>query len=468
MQLPYNKFYIHIVVLCLVLPNLSKAERVHSDTNFYQCLEQTTFLTEKLGGEHRDSELNRLKSELIQRFPKKKSEIINKIQSFIRINKKDPEMQNKNEEFAIYLNQIYGYPSSPSIKKSALFNLWLKFARADLRSSLGIGRSERCIQGDDAKFKAFMTPLKVEIKRVLSDHSSSREVLKLLDEVSFETAGSKTFFGATADYQNNKPRICVNPEEAIPLLVPKIIHELTHTKNLKMRQLNLIFSQAASEWQSIHIQQDQAEAELYDFEDNIKKQYLTKLETDNLIPKLKSKNLVGFKEIFEALSQMQNQNPYNMNEAATRKLHSRKIAKFIELDRKSDKLFKQMAKARSNYDIERFLDEHRAYLKEYFAAVYLSRKQPEVFCKIWVPSYAQKRPVRFFEAYLELESRLLHGNFSKWLGDLYTFKTKSYVISSLYKNERTKEIKKPILDSARAIISSQLKQEKLPRAKKVK
>ncbi|MFK7822825.1 MAG: hypothetical protein AB8G05_01610 [Oligoflexales bacterium] len=461
MQLKRIRVYTHIAALFLILSNLGKAERIHSDTNFQQCLEQNTFSIGQLGEDYRNLELKRLRNELEQQFPKRKAKTIKHIDAFIRLSAKDPRLQEKSEILANYLNELHGYSSSSSMKKNSLFKLWLKFNSPQLRSSLAIGRNERCIQGKDSNFDTFINPLKVEIRRQLSGHSSSRQVLNILEQVSFQPAGSKSFFGATADYQDKRHRICVNPEEATPLLVPKIIHELTHAKSLKLRRLNQLFSQSVSKWQSFHMQRDQAEAELYDFEDQIKKQYLSSLETDNLLPKLKANKILGFDQIFAELSKMQNDNPYNLKETVTRRSHSMKLVKFLELDRKSNELFEIMGKARSDYDVERYFDEHRAYLREYFAAVYLSKKHPEVFCKIWVPSYAQKRPVRFFETYLELESRLLSGKFSMWLADLYTFKTKSYIVNSLYKDEQKKEIKKEILKSAKAIVSSQLKQETL-------
>lgn len=461
MQSKRTRVYTHMAALCLILPNMSNAERIHSDTNFEQCLAQNSFLVEKLGEANRKHELERIRIELTHKFLTQTKAVDEAISRFSAIKLSDQSLQVKSETLANFINQVYGFPSAKATKKNNLFRLWLQFNSASSRSSIAIDRSDRCVQGDDSNFKAFIAPLKAEMRRLLSGHPSSKQVLQMLDQVKFQAAGSKTFFGATADYVNKKPRICINPEEATPLLVPKLVHELTHVQSSKLRNLNQQFSNAAGQWQVFHIQKDQAEADLYDFEDKIKKQYLTSLETDNLLPKLREKNLGGFDEVFAELSGMQKENPYTFQENIARRNHSLKLVKLISLSRKSDSLLKKMEGARTNYDIERFLDEHRAYLREYFAAVYMSKKHPEVFCKIWVPSFAQKRPVRFFEAYLELESRLLSGKFSSWLANLYTFKTKSYIASSLYEDENKKELKKEVLASAQKIISSQLKQEKL-------
>ena len=461
MQLKRTRVRTQIATLCLILPNLSKAERNHSDTNFNQCLEQNTIKVGKLGEGYRKQELERIKKLLIHKFPDKKNDISKNFKEFTDISAKDPSLQEKSESLSHFLNELYNNSKSDPTKKSSLYNLWLKYNSPNKRSSLGIGRSDRCIQGLDSNFKALTPSLKTEVRRLLSGHNQSRQVLSALEQVNFQPAGSKAYFGATADYANKKARICINPEEAIPLLIPKLIHELTHVNSIKLRNLKQLFSSAAAHWQSFHMQKDQAEAELYDFEENIKKQHLASLETDNLLPKLKSKNLKGFDEVFTELSKMQKENPYTQKETISRRSHSMKLVKFISLRNKSDELLKKMEAARTNYDIERFYDEHRAYIREYSTAVYLSKNQPKIFCKIWVPSFAQKRPVRFFEAYLELESRLLSGKFSSWLADLYTFETKSYVPSSLYQDENKKKIKEEVLASAQSIIYSQLKGEKL-------
>lgn len=460
MLLKRTRVNTHFAVLLTIISQISKAERLHSDTNFYQCLEQNKPSTTKLGEEHRNSELTKLKTQLKKLFPQQGIAIQKKIDRFIAVSAKDPKMQTESEELAHFLNQIHGY-SKDTDKKTDILQLWKKFNNPESRSSLAIGKSERCIQGKDPNFEEFIKPLKVEIRRLLHSHPSSRQVLSILDQVSLQPAGSKTFFGATADYQLKTPRICINPEEAAPLLIPKLIHELTHAKSSKLKHLNYQFTEAASKWQNIHLQKDQAEADLHDFEDLIKKDYIAKLETDTLVPQLESKGLVSYNQVFAELAKTAKDNPYQTQQMIGRRNHTMRLAKFMSLKSQSDKLFERLGNTRAKYDSERFLDEHRAYLQEYLAAVHLVHQKPEIFCKIWVPSHAQKRPVRFFEAYIELEGRLLEGSFSEWLADLYTFKTNSYIATSIYENEKERKIKKNLLSSAKEIISLQLKKENL-------
>jgi hypothetical protein len=105
--------------------------------------------------------------------------------------------------------------------------------------------------------------------------------------------------------------------------------------------------------------------------------------------------------------------------------------------------------ARNRLDVERFIDEHRAYAAGLKSAWSLVKDYPDYFCRVWVPSYQEKKPVRFYQAFTKLEAQFSDGSFSEWLGNEYTFVATNYLQTSLYKSgEKGQGLKPDVLRRA--------------------
>src|SRR5207237_2917540 len=60
---------------------------------------------------------------------------------------------------------------------------------------------------------------------------------------------------------------------------------------------------------------------------------------------------------------------------------------------------------RKKLDVERYLDEHRAYAMDVKGARAVVASAPDYFCNLWIPSHRFKPPIRYPSAYAPLDAR---------------------------------------------------------------
>ena len=376
----------------------------------------------------------------------------------------DSRRQVVSELLAIQLNRELAPPKDTFSKE--LVALWNRYRDPKTRAPISLDRADECIQEPDPIFQQFAAALRRVIHLGLEDRTHlSSGLSQNLQVLPMLPAGTKAFFGATVNLGNSgRPRICVNPEEAPPLLVAKISHEMVHATNSALMERRQRFTRLVSQWHQQTAALAQIEEALIEFDDRL-------IDSEN----------GGFDSIIDALpeSWLTDAEQKAAKKTIMRKLGAasfrmdkdgRDQAKLLEtwgkfLGKKVElgKSAATIAIERRILDQERFLDEHRAYLVSLKVAYSLVASEPEFFCTLWVPSFAARRPVPFFAAYLPLEARIKSGRLSQWLAETYVG-AKLYLPSSIYQPGSDK-ILPALLARGANIVKTSLESANAPRPK---
>lgn len=344
--------------------------------------------------------------------------------------------QTDMESASMILNQFTEFKHAKFSKE--LDDFWKTYHQPKLRAPSAIGKDTECLSDNsDTQFKLFAQKLKNIIHSVFKSSPFNKPLLsETLPSTLFLPAGSKTFFGATANLDGEqKKRICINPEEACPFLLPKLLHELTHAQNNELMQLRLSFSKLTNEWQKQLTITTENEEKLLEFDDNLESaapisfDILTETQPESDPIEIKkwaenSKNKISEHGSYKDISKQE-----GLKKHLT--LWQSYTDNLIELK----KLALQIKSIRMTLDQQRFLDEHRAYINELKSAQWLVNQVPQYFCKLWVPSFAAKRPVPFYAAYLLLAEKFDKNQFSQWLAETYV-NAKLYLPTSIYVSEK--------------------------------
>ena len=352
-----------------------------------------------------------------------------------KLEKHHTDFQLLSEQSSLFLNE---HSLSEDLKRRLLFKSWVKFPAISDRSTTATGLRTPCIEKPDPKFKQYMKTILPLLRELFRDFKQGQGLLQGLDQVDFFPAGSQTMFGATADYSKEKSRICINPEESTPFLVSKIMHELTHALNIRSRTLLKSFNQKIQEWNQVSSLTENAEQKLYDFEAHIKDDAKNPPDTDSIMDSFRTRTKADEKDFLKVLRSKKE--AYKKPEPRIQE-HAKIFQEWHQTIVNKKTKNQELLEARKNLDQERFIDEHRAYLIEYQSALFLVKQDPQFYCRLWAPSYAKGRPALFYETYLSLEKKFTEGQFSSWLADLYTEKSKSYMPESVYQFQSGKNTK---------------------------
>lgn len=432
-----------IILACLFPCRFTFAQSLAKTSALFHCIDKVVVPFRPVRKDSRKQELARINAFLVERFPQYSKKLRPQLQAFASLRQKQAGFQDQSEKLSLLLNEILLSKKRRGFTKS-FWNLWSNFSSSNKRAPSGLGKAKACLNGKDAQFTFFISKLKPVLFQFLKENPTFVEELNFFAKVKFAPAGAKTYFGATTDRTTENPRVCINPEEAVPYLFPKIIHELSHAKSELLEKLNSRYKSLLGEIKNLQGQLEDVENLLFDFEDNLKEQYVDAFEADALMPWLSKMNYKSQSLLQQGLKdRIGNLQIYK---SSSYERHSKLLFSLYEITAKNSALLVRYKLFRKKFDRSRYLDEHVAYIKEYLAAVSLSEKDPDFFCRLWVPSYQYARPVRFFETYLDLEKRLFEGGFSQWLAEVYTFETKSYEVDSLFLQMKGKKILDPKLN----------------------
>lgn len=355
-----------------------------------------------------------------------KLQLISSLERLSKLDKQKPGFQDESEQSSLHLNRHF---LPDKFKLHPLYQGWLKFPTSSDRSDSAAGLQTRCIENPDIKFEQFIKTFRPLLLQLFHNFQLGQDLLRGLDKVDFLPAGKRSLFGASADYSKEKSRICINPEESTPFLFAKLMHELTHALNDTSRTLLKSFNQKIKEWNQVSSLVEASETLLYDFESNFNDSEQNLPDTDSMMESFRSQSKIDLKSVMNLLSSKKQ--AYKDPKTQIRQ-HSSLFVSWHEAVLKKKSENQALIESRKKLDQERFIDEHRAYLIEYQAAVFLVQESPEFYCRLWAPSFAKGRPALYYETYRSLEEKFFDGKFSEWLADLYTNKSNSYMPESIY------------------------------------
>lgn len=123
--------------------------------------------------------------------------------------------------------------------------LWLRYPSPALRTSAKERVKDTCLPLDgDANFRTYASGL-AALMGDLADRSKALADLKAhIDLSTILPAGLLASFAATVSWKDpGQARICVNPEEAPPQILIRMMHELRHAMNKDMGRRHLAYEQ---------------------------------------------------------------------------------------------------------------------------------------------------------------------------------------------------------------------------------
>lgn len=363
------------------------------------------------------------------------------------------EYQRRLEAFTFTLNAS----RAKQYKNNVAWDLWNEFSSPANRSKNGLKDKTTCIIEDSIAFQQFRQKF---LKTYSSYFSSSKFFQPQLDFLnknlnSIFPSGHRAFFGATVSVSNGKNRLCINPEESPLLLLAKVSHETVHAINNEILKMKLVFYKKREKLVEARNNLEAKYDALINFEDYLTPDSALDIDTviDAIPPKMpdaKAKKFIqGYvsnatQEAKKVKSPFKGISDERGVKAYSELLHGW----YTELGRKvqyQGELFKFKARL----DRLRFLDENRAYGHSLISAIHLLKNHPRDFCEILVPSFQAKKPVLFYEAYLDLQQHIQSGTLGKFIAESYISQG-AYLETAILNED--KEIKQSLQLEARKIL----------------
>ncbi len=428
------------IFICCTVP-LSKSygnpQKLESGKRLFQFCQSELLIPEgPLGKEHIEKEFKRLERLFKIEYPLDVEKIDKAFGKLRKLPTGDSSYHHKLEELTLVLNQLTFNKNRPKGLAKRVISLWQAYPSAKRRSPSAMGRNEACLKTNiDKSFKAMNGELVAILKESFANQSFVNKQLKKLTSTDFLPAGSRTYFAALAQLdENNNMNICVNPEEAPPFLLPKYLHELTHAKNQELTRKKIDYNKALDDWRKAKKALDKADDELIKFNAELKSD--SEIDASNVMDQAVNISYPNLEKIRLMLKTTKAiKEPYlRFHLEKGIHDHSILIMNWLYTLRKEHETSANMLKKRRNLDKSRFLDEHHAYFVSLKSALMIVKSQPEYFCRLWVPSYQQKRPIRFYQGYEHIEKHIKANSLGEWIADIYTLKSKMYLKDAIYKN----------------------------------
>ena len=358
---------------------------------------------------------------------------------------KDPGYQRQMESLSLVLNEAY---QVQGVQNAKIWKFWELFASSRRRAPEAKEKRQICIETSTTEFKNF----RKKLVDLLFYYFNSNQIfhhhlnyLKLnIDKI--YAAGELNYFGATVSQSTrNSIRLCINPEEAPPLLLPKMIHEITHATNKTLQSSHKAFKEIGKAYKKQVQLQDAAFDKLLEIEEHLKAD--SPIELDLMMDLLAKKSSIKQKELIETMRRrLGGLNPFkNKNLNTGIELYANALVEWKEKDKDQKSMYRKFLSAGINLDQLRFIDEHRAYAYELIAAWHLIDQFPNQFCSLWVPSFQLKRPARFPHVYLNIENLIKKNQVGKFLKKHYV-DTGSYLTEAIMDQKPTgSQIKESLL-----------------------
>jgi hypothetical protein len=368
-----------------------------------------------------------------------KNELLSPVlMSLEKIQPKDPAFFSSVQHLSFLMNQIQFPKEKRTAEMNQILGLWEKFPTTASRSELGLGKNDGCLFEEDKKFSAYSQALKEVMKTVFAKTDVGKDMIPLIDQIELRPSGTQAFYAAAHRVEETpkgwKSVICINPDEAPPNLLVRMMHEYKHAQNKSLNGLHREYRKKFEDWATARKKFDAKQntlqkrfGELFNGLDGDVQDITDELEElDSDDQDAIVEQLAGY--VAEMASDEFLLNPEAFPEMTTNLSEWSKERKVLE----KSKI--ELLALKGKIDVERYLDEHRAYAIDYHGGRQLVASMPKFFCELWVPSYRYQRPVRYFQIFQEVEHEVAQGRFSEWLANKYTFEGKSYLPQSLYTN----------------------------------
>jgi hypothetical protein len=416
------------------------------DSPFRACDQKLASFSVGQEGIPRLTYLESLQGAFKKQFPKDDAELNSTFLPVVQTMPDDIDHQSRLESLTILLNRLefkearLTEPMIALTKSFSLFNSPIK------REPKSLGKKDECIRVPSRQFRDYAVVLRDSINTFFRSYDFSAPLVKTLEQTPMLPSGTRVFFGATTTHENDRAIICVNPEEDTILAIPKIMHELVHVNNKTVAALAARYDLSRKKWQISKTAFAAIEAELVKFDDHVDK--TSEMDSDNLRELVGDLDTSHPEVILSILTKTNDKNnPYlDLTLAAGFAKQTKLLAQWkstatqVELDKN------EAISNRTELDVERFFDEHGAYGVGLKAAWAMINENPEYFCRAWVPSYQEKRPVRFFQSFEKLESQIYEKTFSAWLANEYSFVASNYLKTSLFPDGEKEKGLKPELE----------------------
>ncbi|MEZ4741995.1 MAG: hypothetical protein R3B45_06070 [Bdellovibrionota bacterium] len=436
--------------------SLEKEKNYSFQSPFEQCKIYPRGKTAQENQKEEKKALYSLKAEFKKDYPLADSALNKIFDQVINTPPNKEDYQTSLEKLSNLLNKLDRPKIKLSSKAAVFIKTQNKFNSSKKRAPSALGKNDRCIKDNSKQFDEFSIGLRKSLKLYFSNHDFAKKLLTLMQNIRFFPSGSRVFFGATTARTKQKPHICINPEEETTLLLPKMLHELTHAQNKEIAILSEDFDQKKGLWRDTNKAFRKIDDQLRNFDKELSPD--SEIEAENMSELVEELTENQLSNIVQLLKETASTNiPYSR--IPTEKgfiQHAKLLQKWKETFEKEIETRKEAVKVRKQLDIMRYYDEHLAYAISLKAAYTLVKEDPDFFCQIWVPSYQKKRPVLFYQAYQDLEEKIHSQTFSHWLADLYTFETNNFLKESLYgEHSRKAGPIKTFLDQGKLIMDQQ-------------
>lgn len=402
--------------------------------------------------------LKSMKSELKKQFLLNDADLNAGFAPAFELNPENPDYQIRLEELTVILNQLEFRKAKLTERATRTQRKFDLFNSAIKREPQASGRNDECLLSPSQKFLDYAAVLRDTTEDLLAGYAFGPPLIETLKKTNLLPSGSRVFFGATTNRSGGKIKVCLNPEEETALLIPKLLHEIAHASNKEIARQTVHYEESKARWLAAKKSFEDVEEQLLKFDDQVDKN--SDMNSENLrelVSEIDSADQTVIRSLLQRTAV--SKSPYLRHslehgiEAQSSLLSAWKL-KLDQLEQEKTAAVKE----RTALDTARFYDEHIAYSVQLFAAWGMVQAEPEFFCRLWVPSFQQKRPVRFFQAFELLESQFYNGTFSDWLANEYSFVAPNYLKTSLYTDGlKDLGLRPEIRKRAREILAEQLR-----------